>query len=90
MSPRQTSQRQQLRVGKCSPHPSDLKPQSIPDTVSEICAARHALPSSGLLGGIAVDDISINNHISQEDCTSKDGLWGRDGRSLCPGRILSG
>lgn len=50
VSPRQTSQRQQLRVGKCSPHPSDLKPQSIPDTVSEICAARHALPSSGLLG----------------------------------------
>lgn len=44
----------------------------------------------GNLGGIAVDDISINNHISQEDCTSKDGLWGRDGRSLCPGRILSG
>lgn len=28
----------------------------------------------GNLGGIAVDDISINNHISQEDCTSKDGF----------------
>lgn len=25
----------------------------------------------GNLGGIAVDDISINNHISQEDCASK-------------------
>lgn len=56
VSPRQTSQRQQLRTGKRSPHPSDSKPQPclcvrfIPDTVSEICAARHALPSSGLLG----------------------------------------
>lgn len=28
----------------------------------------------GNLGGIAVDDISINNHISQEDCASKDGF----------------
>lgn len=25
----------------------------------------------GNLGGIAVDDISINNHISQEDCASE-------------------
>lgn len=56
MSPRQTSQRQQFRVGKHSTHPTVPEPQSslcgefVPDTVSEICAARRALLSSGLLG----------------------------------------
>lgn len=38
----------------------------------------------GNLGGIAVDDISINNHISQEDCASKYGQpWTLPG--MCPG-----
>lgn len=33
----------------------------------------------GNLGGIAVDDISINNHISQEDCASKYNFYRNQG-----------
>lgn len=43
----------------------------------------------GNLGGIAVDDISINNHIPQEDCASKDGFELEVNQVLSPGRILS-
>ena len=39
----------------------------------------------GNLGGIAVDDISINNHISQEDCARKYQFC-RNQWSTCPGQ----
>lgn len=35
----------------------------------------------GSLGGIAVDDISISNHIPQEDCASEYGLAAETGRA---------
>lgn len=55
MSPTQTLWRQEFRVVKNFTHyPSVLKTLAlllcIPDIVSEICAARHVLLSSGLLG----------------------------------------
>lgn len=43
----------------------------------------------GNLGGIAVDDISINNHISQEDCGSKYGFGVESKGALAWGKILS-
>lgn len=42
----------------------------------------------GNLGGIAVDDISINNHISQEDCASKYEWLQRPGKRLPRAQFL--